>query len=110
MESVVRSRACAVPKNQDHRFHLNGLRWLWRYSPLRGSADGWCDFAKRKVLIHSRLKGRVRLEVECHEALHAILGPDIVSEECVTQTAKDLSRVLYSLGYRLSGHASDAPQ
>lgn len=87
--------------NSDHHFHLAGFRWLWRYSPLKGTADGWTEFAKRKVLIDSRLKGRARLETECHEALHAILGPDIVSEECVTATARDLSRVLWSLGYRL---------
>lgn len=87
--------------SSDHHFHLAGFRWLWRYSPLKGTADGWTEFAKRKVLIDSRLKGRARLETECHEALHAILGPDIVSEECVTATARDLSRVLWSLGYRL---------
>ena len=85
----------------DHRFTINDEKWLWRYSPLKGSADGWTEFSKRKVLINSRLKSRTRLETECHEALHAILGPNIVSEECVTKTAAELSRILWSLGYRL---------
>jgi hypothetical protein len=87
--------------DRDHHFRLSDRRWLWRYSPLKGLADGWTMFADRKVLINSKLKGKVRLETECHEALHAILGPDIVSEECVTATAADLSRVLWALGYRL---------
>lgn len=85
----------------DHKFLIDGQRWLWRYSPLKGSADGWTEFAKRKVLINSRLKSRARLETECHEALHAILGPGIVSEDCVTATAADLARILWTLGYRL---------
>lgn len=94
--------------NRDHHFLLSGRRWLWRYSPLKGIADGWTVFSDRKVLIDSKLKGRARLETECHEALHAILGPTIVSEECVTATAADLTRVLWSLGYRLP--TNDKPE
>jgi hypothetical protein len=86
----------------DHHFHigLNNEKWLWRYSPLKGGADGWTEYAKRKVLIHSKLKGRQRLECELHEGLHATLGPT-VSESCVEQAAKDLAKILHSLGYRL---------
>ena len=84
----------------DHHFNIDGERWLWRYSPLKGAADGWTDYEKRKVLIHKGLTGRKRLEIEIHEGLHMTLGPAI-SEESVTQAAKDLARVLHSLGYRL---------
>jgi hypothetical protein len=84
----------------DHRFTINDERWLWRYSSLKGSADGWTEYATRKVLIHEKLKGRARLECELHEALHASLGPTI-SEATVTATAADLARILHSLGYRL---------
>lgn len=74
---------------KDHHFKLSGRRWLWRYSPLKGLADGWTEFTERKILINSKLSGIDRLETECHEALHAILDPNIVSEECVTTTAAD---------------------
>jgi len=85
---------------EDHRFQIDGVRWLWRYSPLKGDADGWTEYDKRKVLIHSGLKNRARLECELHEGLHASLGPAI-SEAAVTQAASDLAMILYSLGYRL---------
>jgi hypothetical protein len=51
------------------------------------------------VLIHDRLPPQRRLEVELHEALHC-LYPDL-SEESVTNGARDLRRLLYStLRYR----------
>lgn len=86
----------------DHHFHI-GIsrdRWLWRYSKLKGSADGWTEYANRKVLLHSNLTGRKRLETELHEGIHMTLGPTI-SEECVEQAAADLAKILWSLGYRL---------
>ena len=85
---------------KDHRFKINEDKWLWRYSRLRGQAVGWTEWDRRKILIHSGLKGRARLEVEIHEALHATLGPTI-SEEAVTNAADDIARILYALGYRL---------
>ena len=84
----------------DHHFQIDGSKWLWRYSPLKGKADGWTDFELRKVLIHSQLQGRKRLEIELHEGLHAALGPTI-SEESVTQTARDLAKILWLLGYKI---------
>lgn len=84
----------------DHHFQIDHQKWLWRYSPLKGGADGWTEYATRKVLIHSKLKGRARLECELHEGLHATLGPTI-SEEAVTKTARDLARILWALGYRI---------
>lgn len=84
----------------DHKFTINDEKWLWRYSKLRGSADGWTEWDRRKVLIHEGLKGRPRLEAEIHEGLHASLGPTI-SEEAVTSAAKDIAKILWSLQYRL---------
>lgn len=84
----------------DHHFQIAGDKWLWRYSPLKGSADGWTEFDKKKVLIHSKLEGRKKLEIELHEGLHAGFGQTI-SEESVTETARDLARILWSLGYRI---------
>lgn len=90
---------------EDHRFQIGEQRWLWRYSRLKGGADGWTEYDKRKVLIHSKLKHRARLECEIHEALHASLGP-AVSESAVTQAASDIAKILFALGYRLDAEKS----
>lgn len=94
---------------EDHHFHLgiNQEKWLWRYTTLKGSADGWTDYSKKKVLLDRRAKHRTRLELELHEGLHSTLGPAI-SEEAVTAAASDLAKILWSLGYRLQ--SKDKPQ
>jgi hypothetical protein len=89
---------------KDHHFKINDDRWLWRYTALRGEASGWTEFIKKKVLIDQTLRNRVRLETEIHEAIHATLGP-VISEEAVTQSAQDISKILWSLGYRISPEA-----
>lgn len=93
-----------MPSN--HRFRINGVAWLWRYARLRGGAEGW-TFVKtpktpnvqQKILVDERLTGRRRLEVEVHEFLHA--ANPTMDEEHVDQQGKDLSKILWSLGYRL---------
>jgi len=82
------------------RVTLAGRIWLWTYTRLRGSADGWQHEADGTVLIHDRLSPQRRLEVELHEALHC-LYPDL-SEESVTDGARDLRRLLWNLSYRRS--------
>lgn len=89
-----------MPRDHHFRIGIDSAKWLWRYSPLKGNAWGWTEYAKRKVLIHDKLKGLARLETECHEGLHCTLGP-VISEESVTQSAKDLAKILWRLGYRL---------
>lgn len=91
---------------EDHHFTVAGAKWLWRYTRLRGAADGWSYLpdaknpkAGRKILIDSRLTKRRRLEIEIHEALHAIF-PQIAEEE-ITQAGIDMSRILWALGYRI---------
>jgi hypothetical protein len=90
----------------DHHFTIAGLRWLWRYTRLRGQAAGWAYLPdlknpqlERKILIDSRLKNRARLETEIHEALHASFPQ--MSEETITQAGADLARILWALGYRI---------
>ena len=90
----------------DHHFTIAGLRWLWRYSKLRGQAAGWTispdsknPRLDRKILIDERLKGRALLETEIHEAMHACFPQ--LSEETVTEAARDLARILWALGYRI---------
>lgn len=90
----------------DHHFTIAKLKWLWRYTRLRGQAAGWAYLphpskprATRKILIDSRLTGRSRLETEVHEALHACFPQ--VSEETITEAGADIARILWSLGYRI---------
>lgn len=97
---------------RDYHFVIAGIRWLWRYTRLKGNASGWTYHADaenpsagRKVLIDERLKGRAKLEIEIHEFLHA--ANPTLSEEHVTMQAKDLAKILWWLGYRTEG-ARDA--
>lgn len=78
----------------------------WRYTRLRGRADGWATVPDPKrpdlpesVLISQKLKGRARLETEAHEFLHVAFPA--LSEDAVTHAARDLARILHGLGYRL---------
>lgn len=89
-----------------HEYLINGVRWVWRYARLRGGADGWAyvktpktPHTPERILIEERLKGRKRLEVEIHEFLHA--ANPTHDEGHVDQQGKDLSKILWSLGYRL---------
>jgi hypothetical protein len=90
---------------EDHHFTLNGLRWLLRFTRLRGAAAGWAYLpgpndpqGARKILVDSRLRGRPKLETIIHECLHVCCPT--ASEEHVTESARDIARVLWSLGYR----------
>jgi hypothetical protein len=80
-----------------HLFRVAGKQIRWLYVRLRGTADGW-SFLGDRILIDERLKGRRRLEVEIHEYLHQ--SNPTHSEEAVTEQARDLSRILWVLGYR----------
>lgn len=89
-----------------HHFTIGGLVWPWKYVKLRGAAAGWAYLPdaknpklQKKILIDCRLKGRARLETECHEFCHA--ANPTMSEEAVTLQARELARILWSLGYRL---------
>ena len=93
--------------SRDHRFLICGKIWLWRYARLVGRAAGWTIWPdskakdqQLKILIDSSLRGSRRLEIEIHEFLHAA-NPSI-SEEHVAAQAKDLSSILFKLGYRIA--------
>lgn len=85
----------------EHRFTIRGEPVNWRYTRLRGSANGYAKFEPRRVLINERLAGRQRLEVEIHEALHQAFYD--LDESVVLEVGKDISRILWKLGYRLPG-------
>jgi len=89
----------------EHHFTLMGRKWPLRFTKLRGQAVGWAYLPdtknpnlKRKILIDERLKRRPLLETIIHECLQAIFPQ--VSEETITEAARDLARVLWILGYR----------
>jgi hypothetical protein len=93
-----------MPRN--HSFLINGVRWLWRYARLKGQAAGWAQWPdsrnpllEKKVLIDERLKDRARLDTEIHEYLHA--ANPTLSEDHVSQQGRELSRILWVIGYRL---------
>lgn len=94
-----------MPMPRDYHFTLHGVRWLLRFTRLRGQAAGWAYLpdAKRpqmprKILIDERLNGRAKLETLIHECLH-VCYPS-ASEEHITESARDIGRILWHLGYR----------
>ena len=83
---------------------LRGKRYTVEF-PARvpGGVHGLCDSPKlkgRKILIKRSLIGQRRLEVIIHEALHACMWD--IDEEAVDETAHDIARLLWRVGYRSS--------
>lgn len=89
-----------MPK--DHHITIEGRRWLFRFTRLKGSAAGWTFFnnsAKPRILVSETLDGQAKLETILHELAHAVLGPGI-SEEAITELARVQRRALWMFGYR----------
>ena len=42
------------------------------HGPLDGSADGWCDPAKRQIVVNANLSGNAKVRVLVHELAHAL--------------------------------------
>lgn len=79
---------------------LNKKRWQLKFVP-RMSADGECDapdVKNKSIKILSSLKGEHRLDTILHELLHACMWS--FDEEFIDEIARDISRVLWRLGYR----------
>lgn len=83
---------------------LGGLRYRLRFVREREIPfDRWADCSppsesKREIRIRQVLRGRARLETVIHEALHAQTWSR--SEEDVRRSARELSALLWRLGYR----------
>ena len=91
----------------DHHVTLAGTKWLLRFTRLRGMAAGWAYVPDarnpkldRKILIDERLRGRSKLETIIHECLHVCPAGPAIDESHVTESARDIARVLWALGYR----------
>ena len=70
-----------------------------KYYLMFDELDGNCDTDDKYWMIVERdLNKRVGLETAIHEALHAYNWS--ASEEKVSQTARDISRLLWKIGFR----------
>lgn len=84
---------------------LNRKRWRLRYVPRLGKAgkgdDGSCDAptdCRKEIKIRCGLSPQDEFETLIHEMLHACTWP--LDESHVTQTAHDIARALWRIGYR----------
>jgi len=61
-------------------------------------ADGLAHIDSNTIEIDTRLKGRYRLEITIHEALHILYPTE--SETAIIRHSKRLTAVLWKEGYR----------
>ena len=82
------------------RCKLRGKYWSIVRSILPRSTLGLCDWSSRKITISTarKIRGELELDTVIHELLHAC-QPDL-AEETVEETASDIARVLWRMGYR----------
>ena len=80
------------------RVRIRGRYYTLRFGrPITG-AVGHYDPDAKELVVSPRLKGEHRADCIIHELLHAAL-PDL-DEAAVDETATDIARVLWRLGYR----------
>jgi hypothetical protein len=82
------------------RCRLRGKYYTLKFAKLKPPLMGLCNWDEKTISIADRLGGEIELDTIIHELLHAC-QPDL-AEETVNQTATDLARVLFRLGYRRS--------
>ncbi len=85
-------------KNLHHRFR--GKQYSVKTVP-RLKVDGDCDSPKgtrKEIRLQAGLPPLRDMEVAIHEALHACFWD--MDEDVITQSATDLGRFLWRLGYR----------
>lgn len=86
------------------RIKIGGRVWvIWFVRSREISSDryGDCDYGGggRMIRVRRSLQGKMAMNTLIHEVLHAS-RPEL-SEEAVTETANDIERVLWRVGYRL---------
>ena len=94
------------------RIRILGRYWRFTFGRLRRLRvdghyiDGITDASNRTIQIDNRIRGQKELETIIHEYLHAcdqcadLRVAFIHSEDFVTAQARDLSRLLWKLGYK----------
>lgn len=80
------------------RCKLRGKHWRIVREKLPRKLDGLCNADNRVITVQPHLSGERELDVLIHEMLHACHWD--LAEESITETASDLARVLFRLGYR----------
>jgi hypothetical protein len=86
------------------RVRIRGRYFRLVFDRLPKSTDGICDFEHRTITIRRNQRGEAQLDTLLHELLHAAHWD--LAEESIEETAKDLARVLWRLGYRRQEPAS----
>ena len=85
------------------KIRIRGKFWQFKREIL-SDARGTCDPPNapgKSIVVDANLVGEEELEVVLHETLHSALWD--LDEEAVTETAHDIARVLWKLGYRRVG-------
>ena len=80
------------------RVRLRDKYFQLSFERLPKTHDGQCDYHGRSIIVRKSLRGERQLEVLIHELLHGCHWD--LDEQAVTETAEDLARVLWRLGYR----------
>lgn len=83
------------------RFRIRGRVWGFVRRKLPSGTFGLCDPPAKpgkRISIDNRLRGRLEMDTTIHELLHAACWD--LSEEAVDETATDISRALWRIGYR----------
>ena len=80
------------------RCKLRGKYWRIVREKLPRKLDGLCDADHRTITVQPHLSGERELDVLIHEMLHACHWD--LDETAIEETASDLARVLFRLGYR----------
>jgi hypothetical protein len=82
------------------RCRLRGKYYKLQFARLKRPFMGFCNWDERTITIADRLTGESELDTILHELLHAC-QPDL-AEDTVDETATDVARILWRLGYRRS--------
>ena len=83
---------------RSHTFR--GKRWRIKYRRMK-EYSGSCDpptEPEKVIMVHPQLEGLDELDTWIHEALHATVWD--LDEEAVNESARDIARLLWRLGYR----------
>lgn len=84
------------------KIKILGKIWNLEFRKLNKRRErGKCDSPlsrNKEIVIDERLEGEEKLEVLIHEMLHAAFWN--IDEEYIDKSAKDISHVLWRLGYK----------
>ena len=65
--------------------------------------EGLCVYTDRTIYVRKDIKGRMRMEVEIHELMHAI--DQNLQHNRLAGISWELARALWKMGYRKKGSA-----